>query len=199
MAITFCPQPFPPGCLPGRSTTSHRHDIFPLESEKMPQIFYCKTNAFACLKVRTDLRRAIMKCSLIQRRPIFRPHRNAGFSLQPAENSPQIPRCRSHGYSGSDPIIAQMWCFSSCAPSRRLYRNWSLRRFALVSSSRLIATTRVTAVAAAQESMTAIEGKASAPSIGKALRAPLTGSIRCFWTALVGALLFAGLFVMRYG
>ena len=45
----------------------------------------------------------------------------------------------------------------------------------------LIATTRVTAASAAQESMTAIEGKASAPSIGKALRAPLTGSICCWF------------------
>ena len=45
----------------------------------------------------------------------------------------------------------------------------------------LIAATRVTAASAAQEGMTAIEGKASAPSIGKALRAPLTGSVCCWF------------------
>ena len=45
----------------------------------------------------------------------------------------------------------------------------------------LIAATRVTAASAAQESMTAIEGKASAPSIGRALRAPLTGSVCCWF------------------
>jgi hypothetical protein len=57
-----------------------------------------------------------------------------------------------------------------------LYVGWRSYRLAA-----LIATTRVTAASAAQEGMTAIEGKASAPPLGKALRAPLTGSICCWF------------------
>ena len=45
----------------------------------------------------------------------------------------------------------------------------------------LIAATGVTAASAAQEGMTAVERKASAPSVGKSLRAPLTGSVCCWF------------------
>jgi hypothetical protein len=112
----------------------------------------------------------------------FRLHRHAtlgGFCLQGSENCQEsrddlmdIP-----GLIRSLPGVVFFVCaFAAAFVAIGLYVGWRSYRLA-----GLIATTRVTAASAAQEGKTAIEGKASAPPIGKELRAPLTGSICCWF------------------